>query len=163
MREKSPQAQISGGKRGAYVNALKTTRSTESDVSSSIQGGSPCPQGDARSNRRRRRYQAVNRRAYANALRTTRSTEYVLKSRRSDRSAGFYRRSPVPLVGGCSGDTGGGTKFAGFSGATTYGCTNAFCPGQGVTAMMQSRSIGAAASAAFIMSLSAEGSAAIAA
>ena len=38
----------------------------------------------------------------------------------------------------------------------------AFTPGQGVTAEMQSRSIGAAASAALVISLSAAGSAAIA-
>ncbi len=75
-----------------------------------------------------------------------------------------YRPLPVALfvVGGCSGETGRGTKFAGLRGTIVYGSMNAFCPGHGVTARMQSRIIGAAASAALMISLSATGSAAIA-
>ena len=69
----------------------------------------------------------------------------------------FYPR--LLVVGGCSGETGG---LCGSSGAITLVSMNAFCPGHGVTAKMQSRSIGAAANAASIISRSAAGSAAIA-
>jgi len=72
----------------------------------------------------------------------------------------FYRR--LLVVGGCSGDTVGGLKFCGLSGAIALASLKAFSPGQAVTAEMQSRSVGAAASAAFMISLSAAGSAAIA-
>jgi hypothetical protein len=74
--------------------------------------------------------------------------------------AAFYSR--LPVVGGCSGETGGGTKLVGSIGALAERSVNACCPGQGVTAEMQSRSIGAAANAAFMIPLSAAGSAAIA-
>jgi hypothetical protein len=43
-----------------------------------------------------------------------------------------------------------------------FGGMKAFCPGHGVTAKMQSRSIGAAANAASMIRCSDEGSAAIA-
>jgi len=63
--------------------------------------------------------------------------------------------------GGCSGDTGEGLSTGG--GAIICGWMKAFSPGHGVTAKMQSRSIGAAASAASIIKRSDAGSAAIAA
>ena len=65
------------------------------------------------------------------------------------------------VVGGCSGDTGEGLSIGG--GAIMYGGMKAFSPGHGVTAKMQSRSIGAAAKAASIINRSDAGSAAIAA
>ena len=71
----------------------------------------------------------------------------------------FYPR--LFVVGGCSGDTGEGLSTGG--GAIMDPGMKAFCPGHGVTAKMQSRSIGAAANAALIISCSDEGSAAIAA
>ena len=71
----------------------------------------------------------------------------------------FYSR--LPVVGGCSADTGGeGLSIGG--GAIMNGGTKAFSPGHGVTAKMQSRSIGAAANAASVIRRSAAGSAAIA-
>ena len=71
---------------------------------------------------------------------------------------GFYPRF---VVGGCSGDTGEGLSTGG--GAIICGVMKAFSPGHGVTAKMQSRSIGAAANAASIINRSDAGSAAIAA
>lgn len=71
----------------------------------------------------------------------------------------FYPR--LFVVGGCSGDTGGEGRSTG-GGAIMYPGMKAFCPGHGVTAKMQSRSIGAAANAASIIRRSDAGSAAIA-
>jgi len=68
----------------------------------------------------------------------------------------------LPVVGGCSGDTGGEGLSTG-GGTISCGGMKAFSPGHGVTAKMQSRSIGAAANAASIISRSDAGSAAIAA
>jgi hypothetical protein len=65
-------------------------------------------------------------------------------------------------LGGCSGDTGGDSLSIG-GGGIMFGGMKAFWPGHGVTAKMQSRSIGAAASAASMISRSDPGSAAIAA
>jgi len=70
----------------------------------------------------------------------------------------FYRR--LLVVGGCSGDTGEGLSIGG--GAIINAWLKAFSPGHGVTAKMQSRSIGAAANAASIINRSDDGSAAIA-
>ena len=70
----------------------------------------------------------------------------------------FYPR--LFVVGGCSGDTGEGLSIGG--GAINSGVMKAFCPGHGVTAKMQSRSIGAVANAASIINRSDAGSAAIA-
>ena len=78
-------------------------------------------------------------------------TNYLLLFRR------FYPRLGL---GGCSGDTGEGLSTGG--GGMMYGGMKAFSPGQGDTAMMQSRSIGAAATAASMICVSAPGSAAIA-
>src|SRR4029453_3758154 len=61
----------------------------------------------------------------------------------------FYPR--LVVVGGCSGDTGEGLSIGG--GAIMYGGMKAFSPGHGVTAKMQSRSIGAAPNAAAKTSL----------
>ena len=71
----------------------------------------------------------------------------------------FYPR--LFVVGGCSGDTGEGLSTGG--GTISCGGMKAFSPGHGVTAKMQSRSIGAAANAASIIRRSDAGSAAIAA
>ena len=70
----------------------------------------------------------------------------------------FYPR--LFVVGGCSGETGEGLSIGG--GAINSGVMKAFSPGHGVTAKMQSRSIGAAANAASIINRSDAGSAAIA-
>jgi hypothetical protein len=64
------------------------------------------------------------------------------------------------VLGGCSGDTGEGLSTGG--GGMMFGGMKAFCPGHGVTALMQSLSIGAAANAASRINRSDPGSAAIA-
>ena len=70
----------------------------------------------------------------------------------------FYPR--LFVVGGCSGDTGEGLSTGG--GGIKFGGMKTFCPGHGVTAKMQSRSIGAAPNAASVIRRSDAGSAAIA-
>ena len=72
----------------------------------------------------------------------------------------FYPRL-LSGLGGCSGETGEGLSIGG--GGIMYGGMKAFSPGHGVTAKMQSRSMGAAANAASIIRRSYPGSAAIAA
>src|ERR1051325_3684815 len=65
----------------------------------------------------------------------------------------FRRSYPRLGLGGCSGDTGEGLSTGG--GGMMYGGMKAFSPGQGDTAMMQSRSIGAAATAPSMICVSA--------
>ena len=72
----------------------------------------------------------------------------------------FYPR--LFVVGGCSGDTGGEGLSTGGGATLPPDGMKAFSPGHGVTAKMQSRSIGAAANAASVIRCSDEGSAAIA-
>ena len=73
----------------------------------------------------------------------------------------FYPR--LLGLGGCSGETGGEGLSTGGGGIMPPVGIKAFAPGQGVTAMMQSRSVGAAARAASMINRSDPGSAAIAA